>query len=54
MMEGGGAMLRALTRGAWPAAVFVSELVQTGILADFCYHYVRAYAGGKGGVFLPV
>lgn len=33
--------------GAWPILVLVSELVQTLILADFCYLFVRSWATGE-------
>ncbi len=34
--------------------VLLSEVVQTFILADFCYYYVKSYADGTGIVRLPV
>ena len=33
--------------------VLLSEIVQTMILADFCYYYVKAYATGVELVQLP-
>ncbi|KAL8128947.1 hypothetical protein V2J09_018102 [Rumex salicifolius] len=34
-----GRMLTALGYGLWPSTVLLSEIVQTFILADFCYYY---------------
>ncbi|KAI5083480.1 hypothetical protein GOP47_0003223 [Adiantum capillus-veneris] len=42
-----GLLLVALGRGAWPAPVLLSEVVQTFILADFCYYYVKSVIEGK-------
>lgn len=44
----------ALGRGIWPLMVIVSELVQTGILADFCYYFVLSLSRGDFNVTLPV
>lgn len=35
-----GHLLTALGYGLWPSMVLISEVVQTFILADFCYYYV--------------
>ena len=35
-------------------SLWLAQVVQTVILADFCYHYVRAYTHGSGIVRLPV
>jgi hypothetical protein len=35
--------LTALGYGMWPSMVLLSEIVQTFILADFCYYYVKRY-----------
>ena len=43
----------ALSSGLWPIMVLVSEVVQTFILADFCYYYVKSFAEGTGIVQLP-
>ena len=43
----------ALTSGVWPVMVLLSEIVQTFILADFCYYYVQSYARGVDLVQLP-
>lgn len=45
--------MQALGSGVWPVMVLLSEVVQTLILADFCYYYVRAYAQGVDLVQLP-
>ncbi|GJX37009.1 putative ER lumen protein-retaining receptor [Tanacetum coccineum] len=34
-------LLTALGYGLWPSMVLISEIVQTFILADFCYYYVK-------------
>ena len=39
-----GRLLVALGYGLWPSMVLISEIVQTFILADFCYYYVKRYA----------
>lgn len=36
-----GRLLTALGYGLWPSMVLLSEVVQTFILADFCYYYVK-------------
>ncbi|RLM61601.1 putative ER lumen protein-retaining receptor C28H8.4 [Panicum miliaceum] len=38
-----GRLLTALGYGLWPSMVLLSEIVQTFILADFCYYYVKRY-----------
>lgn len=38
-----GRLLVALGYGLWPSTVLISEIVQTFILADFCYYYVKRY-----------
>ncbi|KAI5063303.1 hypothetical protein GOP47_0021850 [Adiantum capillus-veneris] len=48
-----GLLLVALGRGAWPALVLLSEIVQTFILADFCYYYVKSVIEGKSVMRLP-
>ncbi|XP_020252086.1 putative ER lumen protein-retaining receptor C28H8.4 [Asparagus officinalis] len=50
------------TRGAflfapgmfWLPAHFIAELIQTFILADFCYYYVKSCMSGQALVMLPV
>ncbi|KAL8130696.1 hypothetical protein V2J09_019851 [Rumex salicifolius] len=36
-----GRLLTALGYGLWPSMVLLSEIIQTFILADFCYYYVK-------------
>ncbi|GAU49682.1 hypothetical protein TSUD_91820 [Trifolium subterraneum] len=36
-----GHLLVAFVYGLWPSMVLISEIVQTFILADFCYCYVK-------------
>lgn len=43
----------ALGSGLWPVAVLLSEIVQTFILADFCYYYVKSAALGESVMRLP-
>lgn len=52
-LEGNKHLFQALGSGMWPVMVLVSEVVQTFILADFCYYYVKSYADGSGIVRLP-
>ncbi|KAJ1411654.1 GTD-binding domain [Sesbania bispinosa] len=42
-----GHLLVALGYGLWPSMVLISEIVQTFILADFCYYYVKSVFGGQ-------
>mmetsp|Transcript_6274 Transcript_6274/g.13783 ORF Transcript_6274/g.13783 Transcript_6274/m.13783 type:complete len:280 (-) Transcript_6274:393-1232(-) len=53
ILEGNKYLLAALGSGLWPVMVLLSEVVQTFILADFCYYYVKSYADGSGIVRLP-
>ncbi|XVF63688.1 hypothetical protein PTKIN_Ptkin09bG0107000 [Pterospermum kingtungense] len=48
-----GRLLTALGYGFWPSFVLLSEIVQTFILADFCYYYVKSLVGGQLVVRLP-
>ncbi|XP_031283218.1 ER lumen protein-retaining receptor erd-2.2-like isoform X1 [Pistacia vera] len=48
-----GRLLTALGYGLWPSMVLVSEIVQTFILADFCYYYVKSLVGGQLVLRLP-
>ncbi|CAN6485738.1 unnamed protein product [Victoria cruziana] len=41
VVDTGGRLLTALGYGLWPSMVLLSEIVQTFILADFCYYYVK-------------
>ncbi|KAF3778888.1 hypothetical protein EJ110_NYTH42610 [Nymphaea thermarum] len=42
VVDTGGRLLTALGYGLWPSMVLLSEIVQTFILADFCYYYVKS------------
>ncbi|XP_011045094.1 PREDICTED: putative ER lumen protein-retaining receptor C28H8.4 [Populus euphratica] len=48
-----GRLLTALGYGLWPLMVLLSEIVQTFILADFCYYYVKSVLGGQLVLRLP-
>ncbi|GJR74982.1 gypsy type transposase [Tanacetum coccineum] len=48
-----GRLLTALGYGMWPSLVLLSEIVQTFILADFCYYYVQSVVGGRLVLRLP-
>lgn len=53
IMEGDKYLWRALGSGVWPLMVLLSEVVQTFVLADFCYYYVKSFAEGTGIIQLP-
>lgn len=53
IMDGHGFLSSLMSYGLWPILVLLSEVVQTLILADFCYYYVKSYADGSGIVRLP-
>ncbi|XP_042418902.1 ER lumen protein-retaining receptor erd-2.2-like [Zingiber officinale] len=42
-----GGLLTAMGHGLWPPMVLIAEIVQTFILADFCYYYVKSVFGGQ-------
>lgn len=46
-------LLTALGHGLWPPMVLLSEMVQTFILADFCYYYVKSLVDGHSVLRLP-
>ncbi|CAO2186434.1 unnamed protein product [Urochloa humidicola] len=46
-------LLTALGCGLRPSMVLLSEIVQTFILADFCYYYVKSVFGGRLVLRLP-
>lgn len=48
-----GRLLTSLGHGLWPSMVLLSEIVQTFILADFCYYYVKSVFGGQLVLRLP-
>ncbi|WZY98335.1 hypothetical protein YC2023_070664 [Brassica napus] len=53
VLDSGGRLLTALGYGLWPIMVLLSEIVQTFILADFCYYYVQSLMGGQLVLRLP-
>ncbi|GLT73150.1 hypothetical protein SLA2020_450280 [Shorea laevis] len=53
VLETRGRLLTALGYGLWPPMVLLSEIVQTFILADFCYYYVKSVVGGQLVLRLP-
>ncbi|MQL78940.1 hypothetical protein Taro_011360 [Colocasia esculenta] len=48
-----GRLLTALGYGLWPSMVLLAEIVQTFILADFCYYYVKSLVDGQLVLRLP-
>ncbi|KAG8048198.1 hypothetical protein GUJ93_ZPchr0008g12816 [Zizania palustris] len=46
--------LRPIVYCSGPSMVLLSEIVQTFILADFCYYYVRSLVGGQMGASTSV
>ncbi|KAK4744764.1 hypothetical protein SAY87_011076 [Trapa incisa] len=48
-----GRLLTALGYGMWPSMFLLSEIVQTFILADFCYYYIKSVVGGHLVLRLP-
>ncbi|XP_059314336.1 uncharacterized protein LOC132065111 [Lycium ferocissimum] len=53
VLDSRGHLLVALGHGLWPSMVLISEIVQTFILADFCYYYVKSVFGGQLVMRLP-
>lgn len=53
VLDSRGHLLTALGHGLWPSMVLLSEIVQTFILADFCYYYVKSVLGGQLVLRLP-
>ncbi|KMZ64815.1 putative ER lumen protein retaining receptor [Zostera marina] len=53
VVDSRGYLLTALGHGLWPPMVLLSEVVQTFILADFCYYYVKSVFGGELVLRLP-
>ncbi|KAK1360603.1 hypothetical protein POM88_045077 [Heracleum sosnowskyi] len=53
VLETRGQMLTALGHGLWPGLVIFSEIVQTFILADFCYYYVKSIISSQHVLRLP-
>ncbi|CAI6005261.1 unnamed protein product [Closterium sp. NIES-65] len=52
VMDGHSFIMTTIGYGMWPAMVLLSEIVQTFILADFCYYYVRSVMEGQLMVFV--
>ncbi|XP_077221265.1 uncharacterized protein LOC143854996 [Tasmannia lanceolata] len=48
-----GRLLTALGYGLWPSMVLLAEIVQTFILADFCYYYIKSVFGGQLVLRIP-
>ncbi|KAJ7530708.1 hypothetical protein O6H91_14G015800 [Diphasiastrum complanatum] len=53
IVDSKGSLLFAMGYGLWAPAVLLSEIVQTFILADFCYYYVKSVVDGQLLVRLP-
>ncbi|KVH96537.1 putative ER lumen protein-retaining receptor C28H8.4 [Cynara cardunculus var. scolymus] len=53
VLDSRGHLLTALGYGLWPSMVLISEIVQTFILADFCYYYMKSVFGGQLVLRLP-
>ncbi|MCO5590632.1 hypothetical protein L7F22_044603 [Adiantum nelumboides] len=53
VVDSRGYLLSTLGRGLWPSMVLLSEVVQTFILADFCYYYVKSVVEGQSVMRLP-
>eukprot|EP01023_Acetabularia_acetabulum_P066079 TRINITY_DN8853_c0_g1_i4.p1 TRINITY_DN8853_c0_g1~~TRINITY_DN8853_c0_g1_i4.p1 ORF type:complete len:296 (-),score=23.48 TRINITY_DN8853_c0_g1_i4:185-1072(-) len=53
LIDGTSFLFTSLGVGVWPIMVVISEIVQTFILADFCYYYVKSQVQGQGIVRLP-
>ena len=53
IFDGQSYLSTTIGSGLWPVMVLLSEIVQTFILADFCYYYVLSAAEGGGVVRLP-
>lgn len=53
VLDSHGYLLTALGHGLWPSMVLLSEVVQTFILADFCYYYVKSVVEGQSVMRLP-
>ncbi|CAH2079212.1 unnamed protein product, partial [Thlaspi arvense] len=48
-----GRLLTALGYGLWPLMALLCEIIQTFVLADFCYYYVQSLMGGQLVLSLP-
>ncbi|CAN6968642.1 unnamed protein product [Brassica oleracea var. botrytis] len=49
----GNYLIILAAEGLWPSMVLISEIVQTFILADFYYYYVKSVFGGQLALLLP-
>ncbi|CAN0899131.1 ER lumen protein-retaining receptor B [Linum grandiflorum] len=55
VIETRGAYLYIMGSGyLWLAVAFIAEMVQTFILADFCYYYVKSFVAGQLVMRMPV
>ncbi|KAK9946938.1 hypothetical protein M0R45_012377 [Rubus argutus] len=53
LLDSRGQLLTTLGYGLWPGMVLLSEIVQTFILSDFCYYYVKSAVDGQLVLRLP-
>jgi ER lumen protein retaining receptor len=53
VFDGNSFIFTALGTGLWPVMVLLSEVVQTFILGDFCYYYIKSVASGDAVLRLP-
>ncbi|MCO5548212.1 hypothetical protein L7F22_001669 [Adiantum nelumboides] len=53
VVETCGRYLFRTGRGLWPGMILFSEFVQTSILADFCYYYIKSMVAGETVLRLP-
>ncbi|GAA0153713.1 membrane trafficking regulatory protein [Lithospermum erythrorhizon] len=53
LLDTRGRLLTALGYGLWPLLVLLSEIVQTFILADYCFYYVKSLLDGQSVLRLP-
>eukprot|EP00271_Cylindrocystis_brebissonii_P018990 TRINITY_DN557_c0_g1_i1.p1 TRINITY_DN557_c0_g1~~TRINITY_DN557_c0_g1_i1.p1 ORF type:complete len:275 (-),score=40.98 TRINITY_DN557_c0_g1_i1:352-1176(-) len=53
VLDGQNFLFNTLRLGLWPILVLLSEVVQTFILADFCYYYARSVIQGQAVIRLP-
>ena len=53
VFDGNSFIFTALGTGLWPVMVLLSEVVQTFILGDFCYYYIKSVASGDAVMRLP-
>ncbi|XP_020600066.1 ER lumen protein-retaining receptor-like [Phalaenopsis equestris] len=53
VVDSRGTILLALGYGFWPGMVFLSAIVQTSLLVDFCYYYIKSFIEGHSVLRLP-